>query len=73
MDGVKMMIVSRYIGQEIVIGECVRVVVVSDKNGRVQVGVDAPKSIEIRRGECKPREQVQIVNVVNERQVRKPR
>ena len=46
-----MLCLSRHTQQEIFINETVRIVVLGIENGKVKLGLDAPKEIPIRRGE----------------------
>jgi len=49
-----MLVLSRKPGETIVIDETVTVTVYAEKNGRVRIGIDAPKHVRIRRGELAP-------------------
>lgn len=46
-----MLILTRNIGQEIVIGDAVRVTIVRVAGNQVAVGIEAPKQIEVHRKE----------------------
>lgn len=46
-----MLVLSRKIGETISIGENVTVKVVRTQGGRVQIAIDAPREVAIRRGE----------------------
>lgn len=46
-----MLILSRGIDESIVIGDAVRITVLSLKGGQVRIGIDAPDSVKILRGE----------------------
>lgn len=46
-----MLVLSRKIGEEILIGDDVRLVVYRIHGNRVQIGIDAPKGIPVYRGE----------------------
>lgn len=46
-----MLCLSRKVGEEIVIGDDIRVVVVSVKGNRVQVGITAPENVKVLRSE----------------------
>ncbi len=46
-----MLVLSRKAGEEIVIDGNIRVTVVALQNGRVKVGIDAPRDVHIVRGE----------------------
>lgn len=50
-----MLCLTRKIGEKIVIGEEIELVVVSVKNGAVRLGVKAPKDVKIRREELPER------------------
>ena len=49
-----MLVLSRKVGQEIVIGDNVRVTVTKVSGSRVTLGVDAPDHVRILRGELQP-------------------
>jgi len=46
-----MLVVSRKIQQEIMIGDDIRIVVVNVSGGTVKIGIDAPKAKRIHRRE----------------------
>ena len=46
-----MLILSRRVGESIMIGDDVRVTILGIKGGQIRVGVDAPKSISVHRQE----------------------
>ena len=46
-----MLILSRKIGEEIVIGEAIRVEVLGVKQGQVRLGIKAPKQCRVLRAE----------------------
>jgi carbon storage regulator len=46
-----MLVLSRKIGEEIVIGGDIRVVVVSVLGGKVRIGISAPKDVAVDRQE----------------------
>jgi carbon storage regulator len=46
-----MLVLSRKVNQAIVIGDDVRIVVVSIDNDQVKLGVEAPRSISVHRDE----------------------
>ena len=46
-----MLIVSRKCGQSIQIGEDIEIVVAQTSNGKVRIGINAPRYISVRRGE----------------------
>jgi len=46
-----MLVLSRKLNEKIIIGEDIEVTVISIENGSVQLGINAPKNIEILREE----------------------
>ena len=50
-----MLVLTRKSGEELVIGDGIVVSVLSVQGGRVQIGVEAPKSVRIRRLETIPK------------------
>ncbi len=46
-----MYVVTRSVGQELTIGDAVRIVVLEIGGGQVKLGIDAPESVQIRRVE----------------------
>lgn len=46
-----MLVLSRKVGEEIVIGSDIRVSVVAVKGNRVRIGITAPRDVNIVRGE----------------------
>lgn len=50
-----MLVLSRRVGEEIVIGDNVRIVVVKIERGRVKLGVEAPGSVPVDREEIRQR------------------
>ena len=46
-----MLILSRKLGESIVIGEDVTITVLGVTGGQVRIGIDAPKSIDVHREE----------------------
>jgi len=46
-----MLVLSRKEGEKIIIDDNIEVTVLEAENGKVQLGIDAPKSIEIHREE----------------------
>ena len=49
-----MLVLSRKVGQEIVIGDNVRITITKVSGNRVTLGVDAPEDVRILRGELEP-------------------
>jgi carbon storage regulator len=50
-----MLVLSRRIGEEIVIGEDVRIAITAVKGNRVRVGISAPASVCVDRAEVRDR------------------
>jgi carbon storage regulator len=50
-----MLVLTRKVGEEIVVDDNIRITVVSLGNGRVKIGVSAPKGIIVDRGEVHER------------------
>ena len=46
-----MLVLSRKKGEEIVVGENIRIVVSAIAGNRVRIGIQAPDDVDIRRGE----------------------
>lgn len=46
-----MLVLSRKVGQEIVIDENIRIVIQRVSGNRVSIGIDAPESVHVLRGE----------------------
>ena len=51
-----MLVLSRRHGEEIIVGDNVVIKVLAVAHGRVQVGIEAPREVPIRRSELKPEE-----------------
>lgn len=49
-----MLVLSRKVGQEIVIGDNVRITVTKVSGNRVTLGIEAPDHVRILRGELEP-------------------
>lgn len=49
-----MLVLSRQVGEEIVIGENIRVMIVRVQGHKVRVGIVAPESINVCRAELQP-------------------
>lgn len=50
-----MLVLSRKIGEEIMIGDSIRLVVVGVRGGQVRLGLEAPQSVAIHRREIHSR------------------
>ena len=48
-----MLVLSRKVGESIMIGHNIRVVVTQMANGRVGLGIEAPKEVSVNRPEAK--------------------
>ena len=48
-----MLILSRKKGESIIINENITVTIIESSDGRVKLGIDAPKTIEVHRSEVK--------------------
>ena len=53
-----MLVITRKANEEIVIGDNIILKVISNGNGRVKIGIEAPKHIRIARGEIAFREEL---------------
>ncbi len=58
-----MLVLSRKIQQEIVIGENVRITVLQIKGNSVRIGIDAPREVRVVRGELPAKEDEGISEV----------
>ena len=54
-----MLVLSRTLGEEIVIGENIVVSVVAVRNGRVRLGISAPREVPVMRREVQTKIQEQ--------------
>jgi len=50
-----MLVLTRQLGQEIVIGGNIRIMVVDVRGDRVRIGIDAPQSVRVDRREVHER------------------
>ncbi len=53
-----MLVITRKANEEIVIGDNIVLKVISNGNGRVKLGIEAPKDVRIARGEIAFREEL---------------
>ncbi|MSR59813.1 MAG: carbon storage regulator [Planctomycetaceae bacterium] len=51
-----MLVLSRKLGEKIVIGDGIEVMVVAVVGNRVRLGIAAPQQVRILRAECRPDE-----------------
>lgn len=61
-----MLILTRYLGQQIVIGENVTVTVLPGSQGQVRLGIDAPRDVPIHRAEIFERIQAEQKKAAND-------
>lgn len=57
-----MLILSRMAGETIIIGNDIRIQILSNKNGQVRIGIDAPKDIPVKREEIINKEKSNILD-----------
>lgn len=57
-----MLILSRMAGETIIIGSDIRIQVLSSKKGQVRIGIDAPRSISVKREEIFNKEKPEILD-----------
>lgn len=50
-----MLILTRRIGERIIIGDDIKVTVLGISNGQVRIGIDAPKQLRVDREEVRER------------------
>lgn len=48
------MVITRGVGQEIVIGDDIKIVIRNLNSNKVRIGIDAPPQVPIKRGERMP-------------------
>ena len=51
MEGLIMLVLSRKVGETILINDAIRVTVVQAANGRIRLGIDAPPEVRVLRDE----------------------
>jgi len=51
MEGSIMLVLSRKVGESILISESIRVTVVQSKNGQIRLGIEAPPEVIVLREE----------------------
>jgi carbon storage regulator len=54
-EGMNMLVLTRKVGEEIVIGDEIRVKVVAVQGDRIRLGIDAPRSVPVDRLEVHQR------------------
>lgn len=52
-----MLVLTRKVGEEIVIGDCIRVLVTAVQGNKVRIGITAPPAIRVDRAEVHQRHQ----------------
>ena len=70
-----MLVLTRKIGQEIIIGDKIRITITQVKGDRVRIGIDAPSDISVDRQEIheRRREFAELVGIdLSENQRRRP-
>lgn len=55
-----MLVLTRTIGQEIVVDSAVRIRIVDVRGGKVRIGITAPESVEVDRLEVRQRKQEEL-------------
>jgi len=58
-----MLVLSRKVGEKILIGNDIALVVVEVKKGRIKLGIDAPPSVSIQRSELNVGGQPRVVQL----------
>ena len=53
-----MLVLTRKVGEEIIIGDNIRVKIVSIKGDRIRVGIEAPNTVQVDRAEIHERKLV---------------
>jgi carbon storage regulator len=51
MEGSLVLVLSRKVGESIIISESIRVTVVASKNGQIRLGIEAPPEVSVFREE----------------------
>lgn len=46
-----MLVVTRKLGESILIGDDIEIIIVEQQNGKIKIGIEAPKNIKILRKE----------------------
>jgi len=55
MEGSIMLVLSRKVGESILISESIRVTVVGSRNGHIRLGIEAPPEVRVLREELRER------------------
>lgn len=58
-----MLVLSRKEAQEIMIGEHIAVSIIKIRNGKIKIGIDAPKDVNIRRVELNDSPNEKIIDL----------
>lgn len=56
-----MLVLKRQVGQGLTIGSNIRVVVINESRGEIQLGIDAPKSVPIVRDDAVNKKEVEPI------------
>lgn len=59
-----MLVIRRREGEEIVINESTRIRILKLNSGNCQIGIEAPRSESVRRGELQPRDEQLLLKTV---------
>jgi carbon storage regulator len=54
-EGILMLVLTRKVGQEIIIGDNIRITITQVKGDRVRIGIDAPTDVSVDRHEVHER------------------
>jgi carbon storage regulator len=46
-----MLVLTREVGQKIIIGDCIEVMILGVSRGQIKVGIEAPKEVSVHREE----------------------
>ena len=63
---VPMLVLSRSIGESIVISDNIHIKIVNLRNGQVRIGIDAPKNITVHREEIYEKIKSALTNPIKE-------
>ncbi len=60
-ERIDMLVLGRAVGESIIIGENIRIVIVKIGKHKVSIGIDAPRSVSVARNELLSEEENQLV------------